>query len=462
MSEKKKRNVIIISLCSILLLMTIGYAAFNTLLTINGTTSITSNWDIKITNIKENTKEGDATDEGPQVVDDLSATFKVNLVSPGDYITYDVTIENNGNIDAELNKIILPQLNNEAILITTTGLAAGDELLADHSATLTVKIEYNPEVTKQPENKTASFEMKLDYVQKNKAEAPAQTLLSMKGVEVPILAGEEESDGLYADEYEPGRYVYKGAKPNNYITFNGETWRIIAIETDGTIKIMHQGTVRDGEVQFDAIGARDSGYCGKGSAPENGCNAWAKTTNFHDALNQYSGDVDGDSNMKKYLNGTYYDSITKNKTAIQNHIFYYGSAEQGNNDLANQIKTEKEFGIASNIGLIQASDFIKANSDANLCGTFSKNNSNYEVCKPKNYMVNWMSSGRYWMITPNSIAGAVRSTSIELYVHSDGHIIDNYANYSYSLVPSLYLKSDVELSGTGAEGDPFTIENYIE
>ena len=34
-------------------------------------------------------------------------------------------------------------------------------------------------------------------------------------------------DGLYKDTYETGRYVYKGANPNNYITFNNELWRII-------------------------------------------------------------------------------------------------------------------------------------------------------------------------------------------------------------------------------------------
>ena len=39
-------------------------------------------------------------------------------------------------------------------------------------------------------------------------------------------------DGLYEDEYEEGRYVYRGANPNNYIEFNNELWRIIAKETD--------------------------------------------------------------------------------------------------------------------------------------------------------------------------------------------------------------------------------------
>ena len=47
-------------------------------------------------------------------------------------------------------------------------------------------------------------------------------------------------DGLYADEYEEGKYTYKGRNVNNYVTFNNEKagWRIISINSDGTIKIM--------------------------------------------------------------------------------------------------------------------------------------------------------------------------------------------------------------------------------
>ncbi len=47
-----------------------------------------------------------------------------------------------------------------------------------------------------------------------------------------------EGDGLYADSYEEGRYIYRGQNPNNYIMFNDELWRIIAKETDGTYKII--------------------------------------------------------------------------------------------------------------------------------------------------------------------------------------------------------------------------------
>ena len=52
-------------------------------------------------------------------------------------------------------------------------------------------------------------------------------------------------DGLYKDEYEDGRYFYKGSNPNNYVTFNNEVsgWRIISIEKDGSIKIMRNNSI---------------------------------------------------------------------------------------------------------------------------------------------------------------------------------------------------------------------------
>ena len=58
-----------------------------------------------------------------------------------------------------------------------------------------------------------------------------------------IATATDSGDGLYADEYEPGRYVYKGANPNNYITFNNEPWRIISVESDGTLKLIKKGSI---------------------------------------------------------------------------------------------------------------------------------------------------------------------------------------------------------------------------
>ena len=51
LSSRKQKNIVLGSLGAIILLMGIGYAAFNTQLNINGTSNISSNWDIRITNI---------------------------------------------------------------------------------------------------------------------------------------------------------------------------------------------------------------------------------------------------------------------------------------------------------------------------------------------------------------------------------------------------------------------------
>ena len=52
-TKRKRKIIIIISLIGILLTMIVGYAAFSTNLTIKGSSKVTSNWDIRITNVKE-------------------------------------------------------------------------------------------------------------------------------------------------------------------------------------------------------------------------------------------------------------------------------------------------------------------------------------------------------------------------------------------------------------------------
>ena len=58
-------------------------------------------------------------------------------------------------------------------------------------------------------------------------------------------------DGLYEDQYEDGRYIYRGSEPNNYILFNNELWRIMAKEIDGTYKIIRDEMI--GKMAYDSI-----------------------------------------------------------------------------------------------------------------------------------------------------------------------------------------------------------------
>ncbi len=454
MAERRKRNIIIFSLCGVLLLMVVGYAAFATQLNINGTTSITSNWDIKITNITSKDIVGKATDEGSQVVDDLSATFKVNLVSPDDSITYEITVENNGNIDAELANIKVTKNTNSAIKFETNGIEEGEILTANGGTDiLTIKVTYSNEVTKQPDNLEANLKVTLDYVQTGHTDEWIQDNTITSADLITNIA--EDGDGLYNDPVEADRYVYAGENPNNYITFNNEEWRILAIEADGTMKIW-KILFDKGYRRFDSAGARTKDYCGMADAPINGCNVFAKTNNYTSADGRYTGAVEQDSEIKIYLNGTYYNELVANKTAIQAHTFYYGSVMHLSNDLATMISQEKNAKTEEiNIGLIQPSDFLKTNTNIAKCNTWKLSVDNYELCKTTTWMD--VSRGFYNTISPNGIY-----TRDVILINSNTMMWSGYAKNTGFVAPAIYLKSDTRLTGTGTQIDPYTIENYKE
>ena len=51
-------------------------------------------------------------------------------------------------------------------------------------------------------------------------------------------------DGLYVDNYEVGRYVYRGSKPDNYIKLDDDSYRTIGIEKNLDIKIVSSDSAR--------------------------------------------------------------------------------------------------------------------------------------------------------------------------------------------------------------------------
>ena len=166
MTQKKKNNIIIGSLCAVVLLMVVGYAAFQSILNITGTSKVSSNWNILITDITTKNIVGEASNaEEPTGKGTLTATFSTNLVSPGDSLEYDITVTNSGSLNAVLEKITVSDTNNPAIKFTTSGIKEGDALNAGGTATLTVKVEYDNNVTSQPENTKSELTVTLDYVQ---------------------------------------------------------------------------------------------------------------------------------------------------------------------------------------------------------------------------------------------------------------------------------------------------------
>ncbi len=411
--SRTQRNYIIIGLCAVLLIMTVGYAAFQSQLKITGTSNIGSNFLARITGIQSDVQSGSASDATTPSYTDTTATFKTNLVSPGDSMKYDITVANEGNIDAVLNSIKVSNSNNEAITFETSGIEEGDELKASETDILTVIVTYNPSITSQPEITTATITVTLDYGQSNGTVTPP-TPSGITSDDLKALAV-TEGDGLYQDEYESGRFIYKGANPNNYITFNNETWRILSIEADGRIKIMRNESI--GNRAFDSGGS----------------NAWET------------------SDIKTYLNGEYLETITVNKDKIVPSTWSIGGVTSDNNDLAGQITAENGTqSQTASVGLITASEYLRANTNKEQCGSISLNDDNYSTCKT----TNWLFKGdHYWTISPTvSYSGNV------FLVFSNGKMYSTLnAHFTYAVLPAITLSSDISLSGSGEAGDPFVL-----
>ena len=147
--------------------MTAGYAAFQSQLKVTESSTVTSNWEIEITNVTAGTPTGSAENAVVPSFDKLWASMEANLYDKGDAMEYDVTIENKGTSDARLNDIItnLDKENNEAVLITFSGYTKGEVLKAQTSKVVHVKIEYNPEY--EGGETSSEVEINFDYGQNN-------------------------------------------------------------------------------------------------------------------------------------------------------------------------------------------------------------------------------------------------------------------------------------------------------
>ena len=174
---KKERNIIIFSLVGILVCMIVAYATLSTNLKTTGTSEITSSWDIKITNVTQGVATGDAENAKTPTHDGLTATMEANLYSKGDAMEYDVTITNNGTLDAKLDDIITntQNANSEAVIITFTGYKKGEVLESKTSKVVHVKIEYNPNYN--GDETSSEVDIVFDFVQDNKDPDNPQTYM---------------------------------------------------------------------------------------------------------------------------------------------------------------------------------------------------------------------------------------------------------------------------------------------
>lgn len=141
MRGRKKKNLIIIILCIILVFMGAGYALLTQTLSINGTSKITGKWNVYIESITATKINGKAINRDAVISDNKkSATFTADLYDEGDYIEYTVLVKNAGTIPAKLNSIQANTTNPSEFVKFTNTAENGYELGPDSTMLFIAKI----------------------------------------------------------------------------------------------------------------------------------------------------------------------------------------------------------------------------------------------------------------------------------------------------------------------------------
>ena len=224
-------------------------------------------------------------------------------------------------------------------------------------------------------------------------------------------------DGLYKDAYTVNRYLYRGSSPNNYLTFNGQTWRIVAVNPDDTYKLVYMTSLGNRQV--------------------------------HSANSTFAG-----TRLETYLLDTYYAGLT---TEAKNYIVssgYYYEGKIGstnyNDTMATNVNTDRASAYTGKVALLSASDLILASTHSKCTNYYYSYTSSGGVipCFSENYLSALNSSD--WWIMNNHTNGNSR------YFNSSG--LQNKISYDESAVyPSVTLKGTTTFLGSGTSSDPYTI-----
>ena len=477
MKVKPEKILVGTIIVSVFLMLGIGYALLSQTLQINGTANITSKWKILFTSVEEKEMEN-ATTQLKEITDDTTLTLNVELTQPGATATYDVVVANQGDLDAVLSKIEGVEETNSSdplpIKVHLENIAEGDPLLKSEEKTFQVIVEWDASVDFNETNMSKEIEITLTYEQSDGGvpvvPTPGDDTVNMGGQNVELVSS---GDGLYEDQYENGRYIYRGQSPNNYVQFNNELWRIIAKETDGTYKIIRDEALPE-TIAFDEFGYRsheNNTYCWELEQGLVSCGVYGKVSGTYSRPDgKFSGTVTEDSSIANYLNGEYYNGLTEIARAqIQQHVYYIGPVEYydqtGNDSISKNIAGEKMNTWTGNIGLVNVSDVLKASTNP-ACTSATEQldqlmGSMISTCN-SNYLVDLPDQTAYWTI--NNAVGESGDNSYHVWYAAQlegvAGLGDDSAHYDRldGARPVLYLRSNIQFtSGNGTKSQPFII-----
>ena len=267
------------------------------------------------------------------------------------------------------------------------------------------------------------------------------------------------------DAYDNIRYV--GANPNNYLSFNGETWRIIGIfnvynndtqKTEKLVKIIRNDSL--GNYSWDSSESSiNGGY---------GVNEWSQADLMTELNTDYINPnptssttlwFENDYNSKygtyeyrKNIKPSSIDKVAKVRWNTSRTTYNASALNSYNQERSTTLISTPSDNVPrkntwdGKIALMYPSDYGYASTDQACRSGLGLSN-----CKNENWLFN---STYQWTLSPAS-GGA----SDVFGVRSGGYVAGNAASGASGVRPVLFLKSDVVIAGgTGTESNPFILE----
>ena len=291
---------------------------------------------------------------------------------------------------------------------------------------------------------------------------------------------ESHEKGIYETTDYDGNptYYYRGSVENNYVKFAGFYWRIIRINSNGSIRMIYDGTSAhsNGEVSEDRqygtsqfnVTYTNNMYLGymytSGEANGTGTSSVIKTNvdKFYiDKLASYNSKLDtnvgfcGDRSNLNLQSGVGTGTvITYNKSYSRvlestptlicenvNDYYTVSNATNGNKNLTYPI------------GLITVDELMLAGHAGGVFdGAY-----NHTKLNTQSYLT---TGNAFWTMTPSGRYNAYGGTNVFLFifgVYGSGYIDDRGVEIILGLRPVINIRSDVKITGSGTMTDPFIV-----
>ena len=245
-----------------------------------------------------------------------------------------------------------------------------------------------------------------------------------------------DASGLYkSTDTNTGKptYYFRGNVTNNYVNFAGQTWRIVRVNEDGTIRIvMQDGINSNANIAFNSNYNNYTYMYYTNSQSKTTLESWYQTN--IGSKKDLASSVASGAYYCEQAKAKYSDSWTSGSATMTTYNKYtpdFKCVTDGNG----------KGQVSASIGLLTYDEVIYAG------GYFNQNNSNYYLNNPA---ISW------WTMSP---AGISDSSSYVWFVSTTGGIGNDRVNYTHRLRAVLNLTADTQISdGDGTKDNPFTVE----